>query len=67
MTILPLIPQQLPGGMVVEVFPAAPEVGGFDLTIWKNRTREDGLMFCGLPDLRAVRRLISLAMEAAHG
>lgn len=66
MTVLPLIPQRLPGGFISEIYPGNSEVGGFDLFIWRDESRDDGLMFTGLPDLRAVRKHIALVVEAAH-
>lgn len=66
MMVLPLIPRHLPGGFISEIYPSNSEVGGFDLFIWRDESRDDGLMFTGLPDLRAVRKHIALVVEAAH-
>lgn len=64
--VLPMINRRLPRGMIAEVLPGHSEVGGFDLVIWRDGRREDGLMFTGLPDLRAVRQHIKIAVEASH-
>jgi hypothetical protein len=64
MKITPLVPKRLPGGMVADVYPASPETGGFDLVVWRSESRDDGLHFAALPDLRAVRKHINLVVRA---
>lgn len=59
MNVIPMIPRRLPNGFLLQVFPAAPEVGGLDLIVWRNAARDDGFLVAGLPDLSAVRKCIA--------
>lgn len=67
MTVLPLIPERLPNGMIVEVRHGDSEIGGFEAVLWRDARRAEGLMFPELSDLRAVRECIAKAMEVMNG
>lgn len=52
-----LNPRRLPNQMLVEVFPAASEVGGYEVIIWRNDARDDGFMV-QFPTMGKVHRFL---------
>lgn len=54
--VIPLAPRRLLN-RPVDIFPAETEVGGFEVIIWQNDYRDDGLMM-HVPDLSSVYRVL---------
>jgi hypothetical protein len=55
-TISFLAPRKV-NGRPVDIHPADPEVGGFEVCVWQNEARDDGLIV-HLPDLGQVFRFL---------
>lgn len=54
--VIPLAPRRLLN-RPVDIYPAEKEVGGFEVIIWQNDCRDDGLMV-HIPDLASVYRFL---------
>jgi hypothetical protein len=66
MTVIPIFPAQLSNGNYLQLYPAHPEVGGFDVYIWDNDDC-DGGYYIHVADMAGAFKLLRTIKAELRG